>query len=122
MNILLVSPSLISAAAPGDAERSVWQLARSLARRKHTVEILARKGSSSPAGRVGTWNPKQPLAAQIPEGVEVVHFHDTAPPADLPLPWLRTVYTQLPEGEAVDSGTVFLSNDHARRHGASTYV
>jgi glycosyltransferase involved in cell wall biosynthesis len=65
------------------------------------------------------------LAPLLPERVDCVHF--MAPPEDgaeeaLPCPALTTVHGNGKPGERFPKATVFLSRDHAQRHGRKTFV
>lgn len=130
MKICLFHPVALPAAAYGGVERVVIWLAQGLRDRGHEVWIAAREGSRLPPG-IGLL-PVPPgehsalkLAPRLPAGVDVVHF--MAPPETgaaqmLPCASLLTVHGNGQPGEKFGPNTVFLSADHARRHGGSYYI
>src|SRR5262249_34674820 len=59
--------------------------------------------------------------ALVPADADVVHAHfPVAHPPDRP--FLQTLHGNLRAGEPVLPNTVFLSRDHARRHGSEVFV
>lgn len=105
-------------------------LAASLVEAGHEVHVAALEGSRLPAGtrlipmqhgRVSALD----LAGRLPSGVDVVHFH--APPEEgalerLPCAGIVTIHGNGKPGERFPVNSVFLSRDHALRHGASAFV
>lgn len=121
MKILLVYNGRIPIQTYDDAERVLWWLGKALTEVGHEVTFLVKKGSTCSFARVLIINEKLPLAPQIPPETDLVHFHQQ--PAEAPdKPYLVTCHRNHPETEALDPNTVFLSRNHARRHGGSVYV
>jgi glycosyltransferase involved in cell wall biosynthesis len=129
MKVVIFHPVALPPRDYGGTERVVGWLARGLVERGHEVHVAALAGSRLPAGvrllavesdRRGAAE----LAPRLPAGTDVVHF--MAPPGDgaasLPCPWLVTVHGNGKPGESFPSNSVFVSADHARRHGATAYV
>lgn len=130
MRIVLFHPVRLPALRYGGVERVVLWLARGLRARGHEVFVTALPGSRLPEGihaiemspdRVSAHD----LAGRIPERVDCVHF--MAPPeegaeAALPCPALTTVHGNGKPGERFPRHAVFLSRDHASRHGRTTFV
>lgn len=130
MKILLFHPTLLPPKDYGGVERVVLWLARGLVERGHEVWVAAFEGSRLPPGvRILPMRPERASAAELltrlPSGVELVHFQA---PADggawegLACAKVLTVHGNGKEGEKFPRETVFLSADHARRHGAEAYV
>jgi len=123
MNILIVSNTAIPVAAYGGQERVVWWLGKALAQLGHQVTYLVKKGSECPFGTVLTLHEKKPLAPQIPENIDVVHFHYTPQePENITKPLLITCHFNAAEAQTFHPNTVFLSGNHAQRHGGSVFV
>lgn len=130
MKILLFHPVPLPPKDYGGVERVVLWLATALRDRGHEVWIAAREGSVLPEGVHCLEIPENDQSAlslvkRLPPGIEVVHFH--APPEQgamesLPCASILTVHGNGKAGEVFPKNTVFLSKDHARRHGRQAYV
>ncbi|HUP55979.1 MAG TPA: glycosyltransferase [Bdellovibrionota bacterium] len=130
MKIVLFHPALLPPKDYGGVERMVCWLAKGLVERGHEVHVAALAGSQLPRGaRLIAIEPGRPSAVdllpRLPAGVDLVHF--MAPPeseavARLPAPALLTVHGNGKPGERFPRNTVFLSADHARRHGAEAFI
>ncbi len=129
MKILIVHPVRLPPRDYGGVERVVLWLAKGLVERGHEVFVAAEPGSQLPAGsqlveaqsgyRLEDW------LRVLPPGLELAHF--MAPVGDdlwnsFPVPSLLTVHGNGQIGEKYPKNSVFLSQDHAKRHGASAYV
>lgn len=130
MKVLLFHPVLLPPKNYGGVERVVLWLARGLVERGHEVWVAALEGSRLPEGVRLLAVPHAQRSAddllkRLPSGLEVVHW--MAPPErgvsqQLPCSDLLTVHGNGQKGETFPLNTVFLSADHARRHGASAFV
>lgn len=122
MKILIVSNTTIPVQAYGGQERIVWWLGQELHKRGHEITFLVKKDSDCNFGKVLTLNEKKPIAAQIPDEVDLVHLH--LPPGEEPIrkPYLITCHDNATKPAVFDRNTVFLSRNHALQHGASVYV
>ncbi len=130
MRVLLFHPSRLPPPDYGGIERVVLWLARGLRDRGHEVWVAAYPGSVLPPGvrlleisRADS--APERLASRLPRGIELVHF--MAPPGaeverKFPCPWLLTVHGNGRPGERFPLNSVFLSRDHADRHGARVFV
>jgi glycosyltransferase involved in cell wall biosynthesis len=130
MKVLLFHPVRLPPKNYGGAERVVIWLAEALRDFGHEVVVAALEGSELPRGVHLLPVPVADrsavsLARRIPRGTDIVHFH--APPEsgyfdqDVP-PALTTIHGNGKPGETFRMNTVFLSRDHARRHGSSFFV
>jgi glycosyltransferase involved in cell wall biosynthesis len=111
----------------GGTQRVVLWLAQGLAELGHTVSLLAPRGSSSAHARVIPLDPaaiRTPgfdLTRFLPAGADLIHLH--APVARAPgAPHLFTWHGNARPGEALPAHVVFLSADHAHRHGRAAFV
>lgn len=130
MKIVLFHPALLPPPDYGGVERVVLWLARGLVERGHQVWVAALAGSQLPEGTEpleierGRTSDLD-LLPRLPGGVDIVHF--MAPPAretlaKLPCAPVLTVHGNGKPGEKFPRCSVFLSRDHARRHGAEFFV
>lgn len=130
MKVLLYYPALIPPRDYGGTERAAWWLAEGLRDRGHTVALGALEGSRPPEGVElwpipgGTRDPEF-LLSHRPDGFDLVHLF-TPPRKELwdrfDFPWLLRLAGNGKPGEEFPPNTVFLSQDHARRHGRTAYV
>jgi glycosyltransferase involved in cell wall biosynthesis len=121
MKILLVHDTLIPVFAYGGTERAIWALGKELAKMGHEVTFLVRPGSTCPFARVLPLDMQKPLAAQIPGDVDVVHFLFEIDEA-IPKPYIITLQGNSGQPKTFDPNTVFVSRNHAERHGATAFV
>lgn len=126
MDIIQVVDAVLPAVCYGGTERVVWALARELVRTGHRVTFLARAGSVCDFAEVVVRDGR-PLAEQIAAiGGDIVHFHEgrgvftDEEQAVMKLPSVTTVHGNV-SGE-IGENAIFVSRNHAERHGARTYV
>ncbi len=130
MKILLFHPVSMPPRDYGGVERVVLWLAKGLRDLGHEVWIGALEGSHLPEGvRLWPIRPDQrsagALAENLPPGLDLIHFQ--APPEldffqKTSIPSVTTIHGNGKPGEIFPEATVFLSADHAYRHGRKTYV
>jgi len=111
----------------GGTQRIVVWLAQGLAELGHTVSLLAPRGTSSEHARVVPLDPRAmrtpgfDLTPFLPAGADLIHLH--APVSRTPsVPHLFTWHGNARAGEVLPAQVVFLSADHARRHGRASFV
>lgn len=121
MKILIVNNTKIPVHLYGGTERVIWWLGKSLVRMGHEVTYLVKPGSECPFANVLFINDKKPISEQIPEDCDVVHMHFDAGEA-LSKPSITTLHGNLNEAHTFHPNTVFISHNHAQRHGGSVYV
>ncbi|MBS1961500.1 MAG: glycosyltransferase [Bdellovibrionales bacterium] len=130
MKILLFHPAPLPPKDYGGVERVVLWLAEGLRDFGHEVTVAALEGSRLPRGveLLGIPANERSAAAlpkRLPRGIDVVHFQ--APPereyfeTDA-APAVTTIHGNGKPGEVFPEHTVFLSRDHAERHGRKTFV
>jgi glycosyltransferase involved in cell wall biosynthesis len=127
MHIALFHWGQIPPTAYGGTERVVAWLARGLAELGHSVTLVAGRGSKIAEAQVievDTAAAKAPdfdLRPLLPPGVDALLA--SAPVRNDPgVPWLVQLHGNSPPGLTRRKNTLFLSADHARRHGATAYV
>ncbi|MBC7775956.1 MAG: glycosyltransferase [Phycisphaerae bacterium] len=121
MKILLINNTKIPVHLYGGTERVIWWLGKALVRMGHEVTYLVKAGSSCPFAQVLVLDEKKPLADQIPEDCDVVHLHFETK-EELPKPHITTLHGNISEPQIFDRNTVFISRNHAQRHGGSVFV
>ena len=121
MHILLVNHAPIPVTGYGGTERVIWDLGRHLVEMGQRVSYLVPQGSHCDFAQVLAIQPGVGWAAQIPADVDLVHFQFN-PQCDIDRPWLMTEHGNGRQPESLPLNTVFVSQDHARRHGAQAWV
>lgn len=121
MRILLVLNSKIPIQTYDDTERVIWWLGKALVQLGHTVNYLVKKGSQCPFAPVIPFDEKRPLQEQIPPDIDLVHFH-CKPYGEITKPYLITCHENCFDRCVFDRNTVFVSAQHAQRHGGSVFV
>lgn len=120
MNIALVISGQVPAALYGGTERVVWGLLYALHKLGHKLWLIAPPGSTCPYATLIYPQEGTPLHKQIPEEVNITHFH-CPPPADFDRPYIQTIHgNSLPEH--IGLNTVFVSRNHAERFGVDSFV
>ncbi len=99
--------------AYGGTERVVWWLAKGLAELGHDVAVECREGSRFPFARA--------VQNARPETFEAVHYFNT-PAAEPTFPYVVTIGGNGRVGETFLRNTIFVSRNHAERHGATHFV
>lgn len=124
MNILLICDARLPVFAYGGTERVVWDLGLSLAAMGHKMYLMAAAGSHCPFARVIVIDKHRDLREQIPDDVDIVHFHNRPPfdPDHAFLPYLYTQHGNEPSVVDMPFNSVFVSANHARRFGSAQFV
>jgi len=120
MHILFVNHAPIPVFAYGGTERVIWDLGKSLVRLGHRVSYLVPQGSHCDFAQVLAIREGVDWAEQIPADVDLVHFQFNPPGlATLERPYLMTQHGNSPEHAPLPLNTVFVSRNHAERHGST---
>ena len=129
MHVAVASHHRLPVEGYGGPQRVVVALVRGLVALGHRVTLLAQPGTRVPeAAKVvevppsTLKNANADLTPFIPEGPEVLHAHFPLNKAPKDLPFLQTLHGNWKAGAALPPNTVFLSRDHARRHGSEAFV
>jgi glycosyltransferase involved in cell wall biosynthesis len=127
MHIALYTHSRIPVRGYGGTQRVVVWLARGLVELGHRVTLVAAAGSRVPEADMVELDPTQirkpefDITRFLPASVDLLHTH--APLATPPRqPYVFTLHGNRREESAAAPNTIFLSADHARRHGGSAFV
>lgn len=98
----------------GGTERVVWWLAKGLFELGHQVNLISLPGSTCPFAKVYDLRVPRPPA-------EITHFFST-PLNEPQQPYIVTIEGNAKAGESFLPNTVFVSQNHAKRHGSEAYV
>ncbi len=121
MHILIVNHSPIPVFAYGGTERVIWDLGRALVRAGHRVSYLVPEGSHCDFAEVLPLQKDLPWEAQVPAGVDITHFQFN-PNVPLNFPHVVTQHGNSSESVPLPRNTVFVSSNHAQRHGSNAFV
>jgi glycosyltransferase involved in cell wall biosynthesis len=127
VHVALYFPGRLPVQGAGGTQRVVLWLARGLAEQGHTVSLLALSGTQCrhatvvPLERSALGKPAFDVTRWVPRSADLLHSHVplVRPPT---IPHLFTWHGNARAGAALPSNVVFLSHDHARRHGRSAFV
>jgi hypothetical protein len=128
MHIAVVSHHRLPVKGYGGPQRVVVALVRGLTELGHRVTLMAAPGSKLAFATVVEVPPGQlrdggaRLAPYVPRNADIVHAHVLLTAAVGPTPFLQTIHWNLKPGSALPPNPVFLSRDHATRHGGATFV
>src|SRR5438477_1151071 len=130
MHVVLACNQQLPAKGYGGPQRVVVALVRGLAALGHRVTLLALPGSrvaeatlvEVPARKFGA---AADLAAYVPRDADILHTHLPLKPGPArpgAPPSVQTIHRNLKPGAPPAPNSVFLSRDHARRHGSDVFV
>jgi len=129
MHVAVASHHRLPVKGYGGPQRVVVALVRGLAALGHRVTLLAQPGTRVPeAARIVEVPPRTlknagaDLTPFVPEGAEILHGHFPLKQGPKNVPFVQTLHGNWKPGTALPPNTVFLSRDHARRHGSETFV
>ncbi|MEZ4751276.1 MAG: glycosyltransferase [Bdellovibrionota bacterium] len=119
MRIALIHNARFPVKTYGGTERVVWWLAKGLHEAGHDVTLVAHPKSQNPYGPVVPYEERR--IERTVRSVDVYHYF--APPAVLPeKPYVVTIGGNGQLGERFLPNTIFVSQDHARRHNSQCFV
>lgn len=121
MHILIVNRSLIPVFGYGGTERVIWDLGYALVQAGHRVTYLVPAGSRCNFATVLTLRTDLPWEAQVSDDVDIIHFQFN-PGAPVGIPHVMTQHGNSQESMPLPLNTIFVSRDHARRHGSDSFV
>lgn len=127
MRIAIAHHARLPVEGYGGTERVVVALVRGLARLGHEVSLLAPPGTLVPEARLvpvpsrQLHAPATDLTPFVPPGTDILHafFPLRVPPR---LPWVWTLEGTTRPGVVRPPNTIFVSRDHAARHGSTAFV
>lgn len=124
MRVAIVYEGKIPAITYGGIQRSIWYLGKSLIRMGHSVTYLVGAGSTCDFAPVAHLDREQPIGTQIPADIDVAHICYFADQeiTHVRVPYLVNLRANFYDSRTYDINTVFISKNHAQRHGSNTFV
>ena len=129
MHVVVASHHRLPVEGYGGTQRVVVALVRGLTALGHRVTLLAQPGTRvAEAAKIVEVPPKvlkdagADLTPFLPHGVDVVHAHFPLKRSPKSVPFVQTLHANLKLGAPLPPNTIFLSRDHARRHGSEVFV
>jgi hypothetical protein len=127
MHVALYTHSRLPVRGYGGTQRVVVWLARGLAQLGHRVTLIAPAGSTVAEATLVALDPREvsrpgfDVTPHVPADADLLHAHTpltTAPQQ----PHVFTLHGNRRIWEPATPNTIFLSRDHARRHGGAAFV
>lgn len=127
MHVVVASHQPLPAKGYGGPQRVVAALVHGLAALGHRVTLLAPPGTRLPTTKVVEVPPRKfgdavGLAPHVPSDADIVHAHFPLKRGPGSIPFVQTIHRNLKPGSQPYPNAIFLSRDHARRHGSETFV
>lgn len=122
MHVLIVINSLLPAVRYGGTERVAYSLGHLLTQMGHCVTFCARPGSSAPFAPVIPLPSTPQSAIEVPDDVDIIHFNNAVLPTSVAKPHIVTIHGNGIPADKIDPNSVFVSADHAHRHGCTAWV
>ena len=128
MHVVVASHHRLPVEGYGGTQRVVVALVRGLVTLGHRVTLLAQPGTKIPEAKVvevppkDLKNPSIDLTPYLPSDADILHVHFPVKPPSKTLPFVHTLHANLKPKAPVPPNTIFLSRDHARRHGREAFV
>lgn len=127
MNVALFFWDRLPAQTYGGTQRMALYLTRGLAAAGHRVTLIAGEGSNVPEATVVPVSLEHARSAEfdirshLPAGLDILLTY-TPLRIEPEIPWVRGLPGNWKPGTVGPPNTLYLSEDHARRHGATAFV
>src|SRR5258705_614 len=129
MHVVVASHHRLPVEGYGGPQRVVVALVRGLAALGHRVTLLAQPGTKvAEAAKIVEVAPRllkdsgADLKKFIPDGVDILHAHFSLKQGPKGVPFVQTLHSNWKPDTPLPPNTIFLSRDHAKRHGSTTFV
>src|SRR6266511_5773679 len=129
MHVVVASHHRLPVEGYGGPQRVVVALVRGLAALGHRVTLLAQPGTKvAEAAKIVEVAPRllkdsgADLKKFIPDGVDILHAHFSLKQGPKGVPFVQTLHGNWKPDTPLPPNTIFLSRDHAKRHGSTTFV
>jgi len=129
MHVVVASHHRLPVEGYGGPQRVVVALVRGLAALGHKVTVLAQPGTRvAEAAKIVEAAPRilknsgDALAPLIPGDADIVHAHFPIKALLKNFPLVQTLHSNWKPGTPLPPNTIFLSGDHAKRHGSDVFV
>jgi len=129
MHVVVASHHRLPVEGYGGPQRVVVALVEGLAAHGHRVTVLAQPGTRLPAAARIVEVPPRTLKNSgadftpfLPDNADILHAHFPLKQGPKGLPFVQTLHGNWKPGTPLPPHTIFLSRDHARRHGSDAFV
>jgi glycosyltransferase involved in cell wall biosynthesis len=129
MHVVVASHHRLPVEGYGGPQRVVVALVRGLVALGHRVTILAQPGTKvAEASKIVDVAPRlfrdaaADLKRFIPEGADILHTHFPLKQGLVGIPFVQTLHSNWKPDTPLPPNTIFLSRDHAKRHGSAVFV
>src|SRR5438067_5073448 len=129
MHVVVASHHRLPVEGYGGPQRVVVALVEGLAAHGHRVTVLAQPGTKLPAAARVVEVPPRTLKNSgadftpfLPDNADILHAHFPLKQGPKGLPFVQTLHGNWKPGTPLPPHTIFLSRDHARRHGSDAFV
>lgn len=129
MHVVVASHHRLPVEGYGGTQRVVVALVRGLAALGHRVTLIAQPGTKVREAAKVVEVPGRALSSSaadltphLPDNTDVVHAHFPLKRGPAGVPFCQTLHGNWKAGVALMPNTVFLSRDHAKRHGSTAFV
>jgi glycosyltransferase involved in cell wall biosynthesis len=129
MHVVVATHHRLPVEGYGGTQRVVVALVRGLAALGHQVTLIAQPGTKvAEASKIVDVLPRKlkdpavDLAPFVPDGAEVLHAHFVMKRVPARIPFVQTLHGNWKPDLPLPPNNIFLSRDHARRYGSTTFV
>src|SRR5947208_4275039 len=131
MHVVVASHHRLPVEGYGGPQRVVVALVQALAALGHRVTVLAQPGTKlAAASRIIEVSPRAlksnggstDFTSLLPDNADILHAHFPLKQGPKSVPFVQTLHGNWKPGTSLPPNTIFLSRDHARRHGSETFV
>jgi glycosyltransferase involved in cell wall biosynthesis len=129
MHVVVASHHRLPVEGYGGPQRVVVALVRGLAALGHKVTVLAQPGTRvAEAAKIVEVAPRVlknnggDITPLIPRDADIVHAHFPVKRLPKNAPFVQTLHGNWKPGTPLPPNTIFLSGDHAKRHGSDVFV
>ncbi|PYP09456.1 MAG: hypothetical protein DMD59_08790 [Gemmatimonadetes bacterium] len=129
MHVVVASHHRLPVEGYGGPQRVVVALVRGLAALGHRVTLLAQPGTKvAEAAKIVEVAPRLfkdsgvDLKRFFPDGADILHAHFPLKQGPKGVPFVQTLHGNWKPDTPLPPNTIFLSRDHAKRHGSAIYV
>ena len=129
MHVVIASHHRLPVEGYGGPQRVVVALVRGLAAHGHRVSVIAQPGTRlTEASKVIEVAPSilkntgGDLSPFVPDGADILHAHFPLKRGPKDFPFVHTLHGNWKPGTPLPPNTIFLSRDHAKRHGSEAFV
>ena len=129
MHVVVASHHRLPVEGYGGPQRVVVALVRALAALGHRVTLLAQPGTKVPeAAKTIEVAPRLlkdssvDLKKFLPDNCDILHAHFPLKTGPKGLPFVQTLHSNWKPNTPLPPNAIFLSQDHAARHGSTAFV